>query len=350
MKRLLLHILWAMALGLASCPKSTKEPDPLALQFSESAPEPVERMDPLWNSYPAAISAKPLSRIRLEEGGFASLNALAQEETSTGAAYIGLRRYSLENGRTLILASSDGRADYADPAELRYGKPFARWVSEYAISAGPTAFSDAVLVGTAEPSLVFLDPLTLAPLSVLPLEHLPLGRIGYGVEENLLRLFHGDGSVGYYGVSSDGPEPSDLVATLIGPEPRYREVLDEILLRKLPPRLKDRLASLAVDPYGPRSRLSHEGIALFRYDAESADPLRLFLDGADSRPYLILVFDAQGSAVASNIEYAAASVLEFHPSIGEVYYVAAAFLDDRPGTELAEADRSVRLVVAEKKP
>ncbi len=350
MKRLLLSPLCALALGLVSCPNSMKKPEPLASLSPEPAQEPVERTDPLWNSYAADIAAAPLTLLRLEDEGTASMKASATGAPASAAAHIGLRRYSLENGRTLVLASSDGGAGNAEPAELRYGIPSARWVSAYSICAGPAAFSDAVLVGTAEPALVFLDPVTLAPLSVLPLEHLPLGRIEYAAEENMLRLAHGDGSVGYYGAFAGGLEPSDPVAALIGPEARYRKALNEVLLQKLPPRLGDTLASLAVDPYGPRSRLSAEGIALFRYDAESDGPLRLYLDGADGRPYLIMVFDAQGTASASNVEYAAAAVLEFHPSVGEVYYVAAAFLDDRAVPEPAEADRPARLVIAEKSP
>ena len=347
-KRSMRYGILSTAVFFAACSFFNSKDGSEAASQTVPAPPPIDKTDPLWNSYPAAVENTAFSLLSLEEqdAAFGKGRWEFPEGSASSAAFIGPRRYSLEDRRAVVLSSTVDES--LDPATAVYGMPSARWVSDHQISSGPIAFTDAVVVGTAAPSLVVLDPLTLAPKAVLPLAHLPLGAMEYDAAAGFLRVPHGDGTAGLYGAPSAGAEAEDPVAAAVGPDKAALDAIAAESVRRFSLSPDDGGEAPVVHPYGPRGAVPAAGAALFRYDSAGTDPLRLYVDGAEGRPYGILIFDREGRFLATNVEYAASEVLEFYPEAGTAYYIAVSFLDAADAA--AEGSAAPRLIIAAKSP
>jgi hypothetical protein len=230
-----------------------------------------------------------------------------------------------------VISSGEGKPSGQDTEESQ--RLLNRWASpEWNIDGGPIVFADSLLLATAEPSLVVLNKSDLSFQRTIPLMYSFSGLMVVLDGAAFLAALHRDGSIGLYTLSEATQSPIDPVEAFIQPEPTALESIRKDAAMLLS---KDSLFSFSsIDLYGPRREVPADGAVLYRYGMdEESGSARMYIDGADGRPFLIAVYDDLGKRLATNVEYTAAAVLEARLEQGLSYFIAVSFLDaEQPRT------------------
>lgn len=311
--------------------------------FPQTAVVGEDSLDLLYGENEAGYSFRPYGA----KGGSVAAQGLRFDVGAPREARRGKSVYRIE-GKSLV-ASVEGAGAEANAQRT--------WDSNHFLVAGPIVFQDRILVATDAPSFVALDRATLAPVFERPMDALARGPLIFLAKPRLLAALHADGSVGLYtleesatGAETVGKADSEIdpVSALVDP-PAASVAAMEAKTASLMGR--DGVKFPPVQLYGPEREVSGTDPLLFRMDAdEKGGPMRLYLDGALTRPYLVAAFNASGEYIKSNIDYMGAEhVLEQRLEPKATYFFAVAFLSDSEPSEGATEKQSARFTIVPKK-
>jgi len=289
----------------------------------------VEPSDPRFNS-----SGENLGEVSVTLASVSPSDPVIPGDLKTPIAYMGALKYTCQ-GKDLLVWKRDTPSWPPQEGDSYGSQPWLRYGAPERITAGPLVFQDVILVATAKPAFIVLDRHDLTVRQTVPLDHVPLGPLTYDPGKNQISVFLGDGSLGSYSLKpekggSSSKESVDPLDLLIKPEPPALSKIEAKTAQLLSKEGPFEFSLFA--PYRPGIRVPQDTALLCRYEItgseqkNAGETLRLYVDGASERPYLIAIFYDTGELMASNIEYSVSKVLEAPVEANRPYFVAVSFL------------------------
>ncbi len=299
--------------------------------------------------------AEKLGEVSIRGTTVSPSDPLIPEDLKTPIAYMGAFKF-LCQGKELLVWKRDTLSWPPQEGDNYGSEPLFRYRANERITAGPLVFQDVVLIATARPAFVILDRHDLTVQKTIPVDDFPLGPLTYDSEKKQISVFLGDGWRGIYTLQSGTgditiKESVDPVDLLIKPAP---QALSKIVSKTAQLLSKEGAFEFSrYAPYRPGLPVPPDTALLCRYEMNggeqksAGETIRLYVDGASERPYLIALFSDTGELMASNIEYAVAKVLEAPIDGHRPYFVAVSYLNF---PETGSPVPSGRLVIGPKGP
>lgn len=338
MKRIIYVCLTLLFLG--GCEKGIGKTDVSTGPIGQSIPERSTlqgRTSPEWNSFSCNLPLGSISLLEITYDFSVDISNFIKASRDKWA-FMSTNRFSVEDRSSVVSRPLDESGvsgqEMPDPAVLPTGEVQHNWKAPFTITAGPMVCTNAVIISTAEPAIVLLNPETLQVIQTLPIQDLIIAFIAFNPETFELTALHGDLRVGKYVFLNMKTDLLDPVNEKIGPDEKALAAIQEktAQLLSLPgPAKIDKTLVYPVD-----SQIYSQEPHLFRFTVAEDGPYRIYLDGIGEVPFLLALFNETGESILSNVEYAAEKVLETSLSKDAVYYLLVSLFPDNPANKILE--------------
>lgn len=346
---------------LAGCEKLGYQKPQEIKEVPAAKPSLMGKTDSAWNSYNIALPLQAVEVIVSDETKLVDLEAkdvqsipdaddFFQVKHSVGnRAFMSINRYEVEAPNLLALRPLDESTvlndELPEPIQLPVGDVLAVWKNPVAITAGPIACLNAIVLADSEPSLILLDPTNLQLIRRFLIQDLIIAFTGFTPETAELSVLQGDLSTATYRFLNEAPKVSDPVIQLIGPSAEALARIEEQTAKLLS--ASEAVMCRPTQMFPIASEIDITRANLFRLTVEADGTYRIYIDGIGEVPYLLILFNEAGERIFSNVEYAAEKVLEQNLEKASVYYLVVTLFPENPANQTLQ-NRFPRLVVKQK--